>query len=182
MRGTPEHRHLGERRTPRRARTRRTGPEGRREGRFSQEAVSWSPGFGSIFTLCVRERNATAPTSRSPLRNGERGPEDEGETPHGRAMIDLDKTVGNDHRRTQKLTNDSKAKSSYSRKKKRLSLGQNKARGDLTWGCPTPPAQPSGPEALRTPSLRADTGPAELGALRRAPRALSESGARRRSY
>lgn len=63
---------------------------------------------------CVRERNATAPTSRSPLRNG---PEDEGETPHGRAMIDLDKTVGNDHRRTQKLTNDSKAKSSYSRKK-----------------------------------------------------------------
>lgn len=160
MRGTPEHRHLGERRTPRRARTRRTGPEGRREGRFSQETVSWSPGFGSIFN----------------------GPEDEGETPHGRAMIDLDKTVGNDHRRTQKLTNDSKAKSSYSRKKKRLSLGQNKARGDLTWGCPTPPAQPGGPEALRTPSLRADTGPAELGALQRAPRALSESGARRRSY
>lgn len=182
MRGTPEHRHLGERRTPRRARTRRTGPEGRREGRFSQETVSWSPGFGSIFTLCVRERNATAPTSRSPLRNGERGPEDEGETPHGRAMIDLDKTVGNDHRRTPAINQRQQSEKFLLKKKKRLSLGQNKARGDLTWGCPTPPAQPGGPEALRTPSLRADTGPAELGALRRAPRALSESGAQRRSY
>lgn len=161
MRGTPVHRHLGERRTPRLARTRRTGPEGRREGCFSQETVSWSPGFGSIFN----------------------GPEDEGETPHGRAMIDLDKTVGNDHRRTPAINQRQQSeKFLLKKKKKRLSLGQNKARGDLTWGCPTPPAQPGGPEALRTPSLRAGTGPAELGALRRAPRALSESGARRRSY